>query len=82
MTSKELRAEIERAREVYNSLFTLYVDAQDRNDQASYKRMRINQGKTLEELVKMYREKLISEGYAESGIATEGYTIPLRKYDD
>ena len=53
-TSKDLRTEIERARESYNNTFTFYIDAENHNAQQSYKRMLEYQRKSLEELIKLY----------------------------
>lgn len=56
MSSNLILEEINKARDSYNSLFNMYVQIQDFDSQASYKRMLENQRKSLEELIKMYRK--------------------------
>ena len=53
-TAKDLRAEIERARESFNNFLTFWIDAETYNAQKGYKRMLEYQRKSLEELIKLY----------------------------
>lgn len=53
-TAKDLRIEIERARESLNNTLTFYIDSETDNAQTSYKRMLDHQRKSLEELIKLY----------------------------
>lgn len=65
MNSQLILEEINKARDSYNSLFSMYIKIDDDENQRCYKRMLDNQRKSLEELIKMYRKAKEAETDAE-----------------